>query len=213
MSGPAAARPRRIGILGGSFDPPHLGHLHAARAALEAFGLDEVRLVPAARPPHKPGRRLAEGRHRVALLELLAAGEPWLRVDARELSRSGPSYTVDTLRELAAEEPGELYLILGTDNLPGLPEWREVGAVLTLARPVVVQREDEPARVLRSVEGRLPPELVERLRAGLLTLPPVEASSTGVRAALAEGEAPGEELPPALEAYVREHGLYGEGDA
>jgi nicotinate-nucleotide adenylyltransferase len=202
-----------VGILGGSFDPPHLGHLHAARAALEAFGLDELLLVPAARPPHKPGRRLAEGHHRVALLELLAAGDPRLRVDARELDRPGPSYTVQTLRELREEAPGELYLVLGTDNLPGLPSWREVEAVLTLARPVVVQREEVPERVLEAVEGRLAPELVERLREGLVTLPPVEASSTGIRGALEGGEAPGEELPPALRDYIREHGLYGEGGA
>lgn len=205
----AAGDARRTGILGGSFDPPHLGHLHAALAAADAFGLDEVLLIPAARPPHKPGRVLVAGEHRVALLELLATADPRLRVDPRELSREGPSYTVDTLRELLAEGYTGLHLILGTDNVPGLPEWRAVDEILSLAQPVVVQREEEPEQVLAELQGRLAPELLERLRAGLLSLPPVEASSTALRAALEAGRVAGEELPGELRAYLDEHGLYG----
>ncbi len=209
MSGEEAGNRRRIGVFGGSFDPPHAGHLHAARAAREAFGLDEVRFVPAARPPHKPGRHLAEGPHRIALLELLIEGEPAFRVDDRELDRPGPSFTVDTLRELAAETGAELFLILGTDNLPGLPDWRGVEALLELAQPVVVHREGDPEALLGPARERLAPELVERLRAGLLKLPPVEASSTEVRRALGAGAEAGDEVPERLRDYLRAHGLYG----
>lgn len=201
---------RRIGVFGGSFDPPHAGHLHAARVARDAFDLDEVRFVPAARPPHKPGRRLVAGPHRVALLELLVEGEPAFRVDDRELGRPGPSFTVDTLREIVAETGAELYLILGTDNLPGLPEWREVAALLELAQPVIVHREGDPEALLGPARERLAPELVERLRAGLLELPPVEASSTEVRRALSGGDEAGEEVPERLRDYLRAHGLYTE---
>src|SRR4029078_8959656 len=110
----------RIVILGGSFDPPHLGHLHVARCARDELALDEVRLIPAAIPPHKPSRELAHGRHRrgvhqsvsrappagpprLARLARVARGPPWLLVDPRELERGGPSYTFDTLAALRAE--------------------------------------------------------------------------------------------------------------
>jgi len=203
---------RRLGIFGGSFDPPHRGHLFAARAALEAFGLDELRLVPAARPPHKPGRRLAEGRHRVALLQLLIAGEERLEVDPRELEREGPSFSVDTLREIAGEEPGaELYLVLGTDNLEGLPEWREVEALLELVRPIVVLREGAGEDPLASLVGRLSDAALQRLRSGLVTDAIFDASSTELRDDPARRAGP--TLPPELEQYIREHGIYDAGEA
>ena len=203
---------RRLGIFGGSFDPPHRGHLFAARAALEAFELDELRLVPAARPPHKPGRRLAEGRHRVALLELLIAGEERLGVDPRELGREGPSFSVDTLREIAGEEPdAQLYLVLGTDNLEGLPEWREVEALLQLVRPIVVLREGAGEDPLASLVGRLSDAALQRLRSGLVTDATFDASSTELQDDPERRAGP--TLPPELERYIREHGLYDAGEA
>jgi nicotinate-nucleotide adenylyltransferase len=200
------SRPWRLGILGGSFDPPHAGHLHAARAARAAFALDEVRFVPAARPPHKPGRVLASGADRAALVELLIAGEPDFHLDRRELERAGPSFTVETLRELAAEGDHELFLILGSDNLAGLADWRNVEEVLSLAQPVVVFRAGQDPDPLSQLEGRLSPEALARVRRGLVLIEPLPISSTELRAAARRGA--DAELPLALRDYIREHDLY-----
>lgn len=201
-----------MGVFGGSFDPPHAGHLHAARAARSAFALDEVVLVPAARPPHKPGRSLASGVHRVAMLELLIAGEQGLRLDQRELVRAGPSFTVATLRELRAAGAQELFLILGTDNLAGLGSWREIDSILELAQPIVIQRGGSLEEHLAGLSKDFRPEQVERLRAGFVELPEVEVCSTELRAALREDHEQDPLLPPALRAYIETHGLYREGE-
>ena len=216
MVAPEVGARRRLGLFGGSFDPPHLGHLHAARAALEALELEQVLFLPAARPPHKPGRTLAPGAQRVEMLELLLAGEARFAIDARELSREGPSYTIDTVREILAEQGGaervRLFLILGTDNLGGLVEWCEVEALLALVEPVVVFREGDPTVLLAALEGELSEGAVRRLERGLLRLPPVAASSTELRGVLARGGDPGEGLSRAVLEYVRRHGLYARGE-
>ena len=117
----------KIGIYGGTFNPPHLGHVLAAKAAKEALGLDKVLLVPDAQPPHKA---LPEGspspEQRVEMARLAAEGEPWLEVSALELSRPGKSYTSDTLRALSGKYPGDtLYLLMGTDMFLSLHTWHE----------------------------------------------------------------------------------------
>ncbi len=212
---------RRLGLFGGSFDPVHVGHLHVARAAQRAFDLDHVLFVPAARPPHKPDRVLADGADRLAMLERVVRDEPrWSTTDL-ELRRAGPSYTVDTVRALGPELglPGdaEVFLLIGGDNLDGLPEWREVEELLRLVRPVIVFRAGEgadgtgPGR--RAVEelgrsGRLSAGAVAALLAGFLALPPVEVSSTSLRRRLAAGEDVGDELPDAVREYAVGRGIY-----
>jgi len=203
---------RRIGLFGGSFDPVHSGHLHAARAAQAAFRLDRVIFVPAARPPHKPGRVLANPADRLALLELVCAQEPTWYTSDLEFHREGPSYTADTLRELPSAvgeaEDCELFLILGSDNLPGLPDWSRVEELLSAARPIVVFRAGVDESSLAQLAPRLSPIALERLRAGFLDLPPVEASSTAIRELrLTQDEMP-LELPPDVWEYIREKGLY-----
>jgi nicotinate-nucleotide adenylyltransferase len=207
--------PRRVGIFGGSFDPVHAGHLHVARAAQAARGLEQVVFVPAARPPHKPERILASGADRVAMLELALAGEPassrWSVADL-ELERSGPSYTIDTVRELPGRlglaPQAELYLLLGSDNLRDLPRWREADELLSRVHPIVLARSPlEP--ILRELQRELAPELVAKLRAGLLDLSPVEVSSSDVRGQLARGEDPGRALPAGVLEYIRRQGIYG----
>lgn len=208
------AEPRhRVGIFGGSFDPPHVGHLHVARAARRSAGLETVLLMPASRPPHKPDRRLASGEDRAAMLELvcaeLEAEAPGVhRVDRRELEREGPSYTILSAREVLAELGGpasvELFLILGSDNLEGLERWREVEALLELAQPIVVPREEHPEARLLALEGELSPAALERLRAGLLSGAPIEVSSTALR----EGSAGSECVTAPVAQYIAEHGLY-----
>lgn len=209
-----SARPLRLGILGGSFDPPHLGHLHAARAAREAFGLDRVLWIPAARPPHKPGRRLVDGAHRVALVQLLIADEPGFAVDERELGRAGPSFTVDTLRELrqeAGDSETQLHLILGTDNLVGLPKWRDVETILSMAQPIVIHRDGVASEILERECAGLSPAALEGLRAGLVEVAPVEVSSTQLREELEVGGVPSVLLPEALRTYIAREGLYRSG--
>ena len=208
----AARRARRLGVLGGSFDPPHLGHLHVARAAGSAFDLDHVLLVPAARPPHKPGRRLASGEDRVAMLELLigeAAGSPPdLSIWTGELERQGPSFAIDSARELreALGSHVKLFWILGSDNLVGLPTWRAAAELLRSVQPIVVYRQGEPLDA--DEPGGLDEETRERLRRGRVEVPPFAASSSDLRRALEQGREPGPALPARLREYARTHGIY-----
>lgn len=207
-------RPPRLGLLGGSFDPVHEGHLHAARAARDGFDLEGVVFVPAARPPHKPGRVLAPAHHRQAMLELALAREPSFTIDPRELSRPGPSFTIDTVRELEQQAGGpdavDLYLVLGSDNLKGLASWRAVGDLLARVQPIVIQRGADAALLMEELRGELDAELVERLERGLLELPPMEVAATELRWRLARGEDPGPLLGAGVFDYVRAHGLYAE---
>jgi nicotinate-nucleotide adenylyltransferase len=215
---------RRLGIMGGSFDPVHVGHLHVASAAAAAFELEHVLFVPAARPPHKPGRRLAPGADRVAMLRLALADRPDWSIDALELEREGPSYTIDTVRALPARHglpPGcRLHLVIGWDNLRGLERWREVRALLEAVQPVVVYRRPEPPGgssaapdraqdLLACLRRELGPELFGRLERGLVEVEPVPVSSTAIRAELACGRDPGAALPPGVGEYARRRGLYG----
>ncbi len=203
----AALRVQRLGVLGGSFDPPHLGHLHAARRAREAFALEHVVFVPAARPPHKPERILAGAEARLEMLTLLLEGEPDVSVWGVELARSGPSFSVDTLRELRARVPAaaRLFLVLGEDNLAGFARWKEVEELVRLAQPIVVHRS--------AAAGVPAPELSSfartRLALGTLASAALEASSTELRAALARGELPPALLTPRLSEYLRVHALSG----
>jgi nicotinate-nucleotide adenylyltransferase len=204
----AARRAQRLGVLGGSFDPPHLGHLHAARCARAAFALEHVVFVPAARPPHKPERVLAGGPERLAMLALLLEGEPDVSAWDVELARTGPSYTVDTLRELRAlvPAPARLYLVLGEDNLADFPRWREVEEILRLAQPIVVHR--GAGRPTLPELAELSADARARLALGVLACPAFDASSSALRAEL--GALAGEDprLPQRLARYLRERGLY-----
>jgi nicotinate-nucleotide adenylyltransferase len=210
---PKSAGARRIGLFGGTFDPVHSGHLHAARRALEAFDLDRVVFVPAGRSPYKLGQPLTAGEHRLAMLERAIAGEPRFSISAIELERAGPSYTIDTVRALPraiGEAPDvEMYLIVGSDNLPGLPGWREVHTLLERVHPIVVHREGEPDVLLDEIERDLGQSAAAKLRAGYLRLPPVVVSSTALRAGLPSLAIGSNVLPASVLEYIRAHGLYG----
>ncbi len=201
---PRARGARRLGLLGGSFDPPHAGHLHLARMAKQARSLDHVVFVPAARPPHKPGRYLASARDRVRMLELLLREEDDVSIWTIELERPGPNYTIDTLRALQRELGAEtrVFLLLGMDNLRGLAAWREVEEILELSEPVVVPRSGG------SSEEDLPPRAREALARGRIESATVDVSSTEIRAKLGRGEDPVELVPAPVAAYLRERGLY-----
>jgi nicotinate-nucleotide adenylyltransferase len=206
----AARHAQRLGLFGGSFDPPHLGHLHVVRRAARAFALDHVVLVPAAQPPHKLAQVLSAGALRLELLQQLLANEQGVSLWSVELERAGPSYTIDTLRALRKEAEGALFLIVGTDNLEGLPGWREAEAVLALAQPIVVPRAGVSVEAVAAalVDERLSERARTRLALGRLGGPTVDVSSSELRAALARGECSHPLLPESVAAAVRAHGLY-----
>jgi nicotinate-nucleotide adenylyltransferase len=190
----------RKGILGGTFNPPHIAHLIVAQEVREAMDLDEVVLVPTSVHAFK-GPASADPRHRAAMTELAVAGDPRLAVDRIEIQRGGVSYTVDTLRALRQRERGtDWTLILGRDNLEELSQWREVQALPDLAGVVVTTRAG------LSMPERLP----FGGRCTLVDVPSLEVSSTAIRERIARGRSIRYWVPPAVEAYIREHDLYRE---
>ena len=199
----------RIGFFGGSFDPPHPGHLTVARAARARFGLTEVLLAPTGRQPLKPGGAHASFTHRLALLGLLCAGEAGLKTSAVDAPRPGaqPNYTADTLQTLRSTLPSgaELFAILGADAFLTLPQWHRFPDLFRLAEWIVVSR---PNYALDRIDT-MPLSPAQRARTHLLGDLADPTSATAVRTALAAGQPCDSLLPPALCAYVRAHGLYG----
>jgi nicotinate-nucleotide adenylyltransferase len=195
----------RIGIVGGTFDPIHLGHTALAEWAADCAGLDRVLLVPAGQPPHR-GDATAPAADRLEMSRLAAAGHPRLEVSDVELRRDGPSYTVDTIRELARERPGaELYLVLGWDAARELRSWRDPDVVLRLAKLVIVSRPGFPEPTAEDVR-RAGIDLACVILCGVGT-PEVEA--TDIRRLLETGGSLDGMVDPAVEAYLRRKGLYG----
>jgi nicotinate-nucleotide adenylyltransferase len=194
--------PIRVGLFGGSFDPVHNAHLALARLALEYLKLDEVIWVPAGHPWQKT-RRLAPGEHRLAMVQAAIADEPRFTVDDCELRRPGPSYTLDTLRELTARRPevAQWFLVLGEDQYAGLPTWQGWQELLRLATLAVAARDGRPP-----VAGQSLREVPHRLVC--LPLAPLAISSTLVRQRLAAGESVDALVPPAVASYIACHRLY-----
>lgn len=203
----------RIGVFGGSFDPVHYGHLIAAECAREQARLDRVVFVPAAAPPHKPGRMLADGRHRLELLALAIGGHDAFAVSSLEIDRGGTSYTVDTLAELAANHPGDrLVLILGPDSLAGFASWRDPARIAALAEIVPVERESLDDLAAAAAAGGLAevlgPEAVAALLARRVRMPAIGIRATDLRAAVAAGRSIRYRTPRAVERFIATHGLY-----
>ena len=194
----------RIGIVGGTFDPVHLGHVAMAEAAAGCAGLDRVLLIPASRPPHRSAA-MAPAANRLAMCRLAAAGHPGLEVSDIELRRPGPSYTVDTLRALAAQRPDdELYLVLGWDAARELRAWRSPAAVMRLARLVVVTRPG----YARPGPADLAAAGIDPDRALLCDARTPDVDSTDIRRLAETGASLAGLVDPAVEAYVRGHALY-----
>lgn len=192
-----------IGLLGGTFNPPHVGHLVCAQEALEQLGLDRVWLLPAARPPHKlveddPGPQV-----RAELCRLAVGADERLGVCDAELRRAGPSFTVDTLRELDARGL-ELTFIVGADMALSLPSWREPAAVLELARLAVAERGD-PRRA--AIERELAP-LAAPGRIVFFDMPRIDISSFDLRARVAAGRSVRHRVPDAVADAIAAKGLY-----
>lgn len=185
----------KAGIFGGSFDPVHIGHLVAAEHAGERLGLDRVYFVPARQHPFKAGHG-ASAEHRLAMVALAIQDNPRFVLDAREMERPGPSYTVDTVRALAAELRGNpLFLLLGADAAREFPAWREAEAIAALATVVVLTRAGVSLPALPLVG-----QVVE--------VPGIEVSASALREAVRLGQSIRYLVPPAVEEYIRSHGLY-----
>ena len=197
----------RIGILGGAFNPPHIGHLIAAQEAHLQLGLERVILIPAGIPPHKQtGEEDPGGEHRLAMCRHAVGSDERFEVSSLEVDRPGPSYTVDTLVELHTRAPdSELFLIVGGDVAAGLPSWREPERVLALARLAVAKRRgtartavDEALAVLAGGE-----------RAEFFRMPRIGISSTMLRRRVQARKPITYLVPDAVASYIDEHRLYG----
>ena len=200
----------RLGILGGSFNPVHYGHLLLAECCREACALDQVWLIPAAVPPHKQGQALAPAKARLEMLELALAGNEKLRPSALEIERGGVSYTVDTLAAISAEHPGsELFVLMGADSLGELLTWREPARICELAIPVVVRRRGAPEPDLTVLAGLASDQRLAEIRRVQVEMPVIELSSTDLRERAASGRSLRYRTPRAVEKYIDTHGLYG----
>jgi len=207
--GAASTRHPGIGVFGGSFNPPHRTHHRLAQAALRTLPIDTLLVVPSGDHPHKRGRDMAPAADRLAMCRLAFADLPGVRVDDRELRRTGPSFTVDTLRELAAEHPGTpLYFLIGSDNLAQLPTWREPAAILALCTVVTYPRAGHPVGPTELDALPVPATERERLRAHVLTLPADAVAASDLRARWRHGERDLAELAPAVRDYIAAHDLY-----
>ena len=192
---------RRLGVFGGTFDPPHVGHLALAEWAREALALDRVLFVPAGAPPHKRGHRTPAAA-RVAMTRAAVRGNAAFRVSTLEARRPGPSYTIDTLRALAARHRGaELWLIVGADMYASMGTWREARAIARLARIAVASRPGA-ARPARAAWARAGQAIT------WLANPAFEVSSSAVRSRTRSGHSVRYLVPDAVARYIAAHRLY-----
>jgi nicotinate-nucleotide adenylyltransferase len=194
-----------IGILGGTFNPPHMGHLVMAQEALDQLDLDRVVLMPVAVPPHKEAREDPGAVARLELCRLAVAGDERFEVSSLEIDRGGASFTVDTLKELHDVEPEhDLTFIVGGDMAQSLPAWREPEAILALARLAVAEREG----VRREDIARRLDALHDGSRVVFFDMPRIDISSSSIRRRVAEGRPVRYLVPDAVAEAIAEQGLY-----
>jgi nicotinate-nucleotide adenylyltransferase len=191
----------RTGVFGGTFDPPHLGHLIVAQDVVEKLALDRLLLVPAAEPPHKPDSDPAPAALRARMVEAAIGNHPRLAMSPIELERPGPSYTVDTLRALRSSAPGdELFLVIGADQLRSFSAWRSPEEVARLARLVVISRDGDDLTDVDPGPG---------VSYQFVPVTRVDISSTEVRRRLVEGRPVRYWIPDGVLKVIREEKLYG----
>jgi nicotinate-nucleotide adenylyltransferase len=202
-----AGKRKRIGILGGTFNPIHLGHLLVAQDALEQMALDRVKFIPSATPPHKTAEVLASERDRLQMIRLAIRGNDRFEVDDIEIRRGGKSYSVDTLVELRRRDPkADFYFIIGADSLRELHLWREAQRVVRLCTFVTVPRPGFEARPV--VDRRLDAASRKRLRQHVLRGHPCDIASREIRSRVASGRSIRYLVPDAVTEYIRRQRLY-----
>ena len=199
-------RVRRVGILGGTFDPPHMGHLILAEEARDQLGLDMVLFVPAGDPPHKRDRRLSPIEHRLMMVSLAIADNPVFYLSRVDADRPGPHYTVDMVRIIRDQFPPEveLYFLMGFDSLADLPNWYKPEELVAMCQLVALTRFDVELD-WDYLESRLP-GIRERVR--ILDMPELELASHVIQERVRNGRTIRYQVPPAVEAYIQKHGLY-----
>lgn len=208
---------KQIGILGGTFDPVHIGHLRSAIEVLEGCGLDEVRLIPGAVPPHRSTPNVS-AQQRLEMVRLAVEGVEGLEVDDRELRRDGPSWTIDTLLSLRAELAAEdrLYFILGQDAFAGLHRWHRWQEILQHCHLLVLQRPDQTAALPAEVQQLLDNHVVGEFgqiqqmagQIALIQQPPLPVSATAIRQLCARQGSIRFLVADAVAHYIARHGLY-----
>jgi nicotinate-nucleotide adenylyltransferase len=199
----------RLGILGGSFDPVHYGHLLLAESCREQCRLDAVWFVPAAVPPHKQDCTLSPAADRVEMLKLAIGGQEAFSVCTWEIDRGGVSYTVETLQSLQNEDPKrELFFLMGADSLADLPTWREPERICSLAIPAVVRRAGSPEPDDSVLAKLMSPERLTIARQHRVEMPTIDLSATEIRRRVSAGQSIRYRTPRAVEKYIETHGLY-----
>ncbi len=201
---------RRVGLLGGTFDPIHYGHLVIAEEVRTTLQLSEMVFVPAGKPPHKPGRIVTEAHHRLAMLRLAIASNPHFTISLVDVERQGPSYTVEMLRLLHQQWGAQtaIYFVIGGDSLEYLLTWHDPAGILEqLTTLVAVQRPgyEETSDYRDALEARLP-GIKQRLV--IVQAPQLDISATDLRRRVAEGRPIKYQTPEAVEHYIAQHGLY-----
>ncbi|MCU0719307.1 MAG: nicotinate (nicotinamide) nucleotide adenylyltransferase [Pirellula sp.] len=203
----------KIGIFGGSFDPIHNAHLILAECAREQLGLDQVRFVPAKISPLKQDRLPIDDKHRVEMVRLAINGNSHFAIDTRELDRGGISYTIDTLTAMKTEFPeAEFWLLMGADSLADFKKWKSPSQLLELCRLGVMVRPDHNG-VIRDLDwsetqAMLSASLKDRGVGCSIPAPLLQISSTNLRLRCREERSIRYQVPAAVEAYIRQHGLY-----
>lgn len=203
----ATAR-NRVGILGGTFNPIHIGHLVLAQDALERFELTTVLFIPCAAPPHKTNAQVVSGQHRMAMIEAAIEWNPSFEACALELERKGVSYAIDTVTELRSLHPGaDLFFLIGLDMLVDLHKWRRIAELLPLCRFISFGRPGYECPP-RAADLQLDPAWAERLLQDVVPGRHLDISSTDIRYRVAEGLSIKYLVPAEVEMYISEHGLY-----
>ncbi len=196
-----------IGVLGGTFDPIHNGHIMVAEETRARLNLAEVLFVPAGQPWLKEGSPILAAEHRVQMVRLAIAAYPYFKLSTMEVDRTGPSYTVDTVTELHAQlgARDELFFIFGCDSLAELPQWREPSRLIEMCRLVAVPRPGYLVPDLNAL-GTMIPGLSRRLV--ILDKPEVDISATEIRERVAQGLSIRQLVPESVNEYIRQHRLY-----
>ena len=198
---------KKIGIMGGTFDPIHVGHLMTAEAVRDEFGLDKVLFIPAAVPPHKLDQQVTDARHRYLMTVLATTSNPHFDVSSIEMDRPGPSYTIDTIYELRRQygENTDLFFITGADAIAEIPTWDRIEELLGLCQFIAATRPGFLPNVdnIKEYFGELGSARIHRLET-----PELEISSTNIRDRLKRGFSIKYIVPPAVEDYIYKEGLY-----
>ncbi|HHU86213.1 MAG: nicotinate-nucleotide adenylyltransferase [Pelotomaculaceae bacterium] len=208
MSKEADSKCRRLGIMGGTFDPIHYGHLVAAEGARYEFNLEKVIFVPAGRPPHKPNYKITDPWKRFAMTRLAVQSNPFFQVLPLEVERPGPSYAIDTVQEIALLNPGmQVYFITGADAVSEILTWRNTEQLLSICRFIAATRPGYRMDDMWEKLNRLPVELKDNIFC--MEVPALAISSSDIRQRLREGRPVKYLLPELVEEYIAKNNIYG----